>query len=783
MRTTRISRWLPDLAYLGIGALLFVEIFLQDARFIDRDLLHVWYPVGQSIADAFQGTGSFLWDGGIGHGVPFLARWAHGVLYPSHWLVALLPVDTAITVGIFLHLVLAACAMRRLALRYTSNTSAAWLAGLCFAFGGYFLSMIGLGTYLFSSALLPLSLLALHRLAERPDLSRALQLSLVMMLQVLVPDPQTLYFEVLVLAPVVLLLHTSRAVRGRAVLAFALAGALALAGGTAQLWPTWEMYSHSVRAGGLPAETAVWAFHPLRVLELAAPGVFGNPTTGTTFWAPFLVNSHIDRSWTSSIHLGLVPLVGLLFLPWRGRRRVIIAWGCVTLLFLVLALGNRTPLFALLQQLPVLGSFRFPEKYMLFVVLGISLLGCVGLGRLLDDLARGKGSNVNRALIALGSLAGVLAVARLCTTLFSEWARGVVVSLGAPVSAQEAVAAANHALERSAAVAVVLLVLLLFRDRVRPALLLASLLVVAVIDLATAGLPLRMLGGAEWLDQRPRLCSAIPPADRGLKPTVWHDMRMSYRGDPPGTRGPESTSERFRRWQMNTLKRNIGTAHCVRYAVGMEEWLLQHKRLTLALLKHSDHMVDLYGVRFIVEQIGALPAAYPARALFPELGVGVYENDGLPFAYGLSAVVSAPDNEAAIARVAKPTFPLRRTAVFESEAPLPAFPPAKRRVELGSYRPGRIELDVSYSAPGYLVVLESSYPGWSASVGGRETRTWRANGAFMGLKVPAGEHRVTLVFAPRSHRLAIWVSAGSLVLTLLALAGLLVWKSRRTRPR
>jgi len=69
---------------------------------------------------------------------------------------------------------------------------------------------------------------------------------------------------------------------------------------------------------------------------------------------------------------------------------------------------------------------------------------------------------------------------------------------------------------------------------------------------------------------------------------------------------------------------------------------------------------------------------------------------------------------------------------------------------------------------GFLVVNDVQYPGWKAEVDGRPAPLWTANYLFQAVRVPAGEHRVSLRFAPGSVR------AGA-VLSLVTLAALLVW--------
>ena len=67
-----------------------------------------------------------------------------------------------------------------------------------------------------------------------------------------------------------------------------------------------------------------------------------------------------------------------------------------------------------------------------------------------------------------------------------------------------------------------------------------------------------------------------------------------------------------------------------------------------------------------------------------------------------------------------------------------------------SSRPGRIEVVVTSTNGGVLVLHDTYYPGWLAEVDGRPASIQRAFVLFRGVEVPAGTHRVTFRFAPFS---------------------------------
>jgi hypothetical protein len=126
------------------------------------------------------------------------------------------------------------------------------------------------------------------------------------------------------------------------------------------------------------------------------------------------------------------------------------------------------------------------------------------------------------------------------------------------------------------------------------------------------------------------------------------------------------------------------------------------------------------------------------------------------------------EDAAALTRVQDPSFDPRTDVVLAtSAAPADAAgaPGTSRVVER---RADRLVIEATLPSPGYVVDVETWDPGWRASVDGREVPLLRANVAFRAVSVPAGSHRVELVYRPLSVRLGLLVSALALAAGLAA---------------
>ncbi len=85
--------------------------------------------------------------------------------------------------------------------------------------------------------------------------------------------------------------------------------------------------------------------------------------------------------------------------------------------------------------------------------------------------------------------------------------------------------------------------------------------------------------------------------------------------------------------------------------------------------------------------------------------------------------------------------------------------------------PTELSIDVELQRPGVLVVSETAYPGWVATVDGKRQRWFRANYVLRGLELDAGRHQVRFVYRSRALRTGSWLSAaGGVILAGCALA-------------
>ncbi len=92
-------------------------------------------------------------------------------------------------------------------------------------------------------------------------------------------------------------------------------------------------------------------------------------------------------------------------------------------------------------------------------------------------------------------------------------------------------------------------------------------------------------------------------------------------------------------------------------------------------------------------------------------------------------------------------------------------------VTMKDYKPNELAYEVNSGKGGIVVFSEIYYPGWTATVDGKDAELGRVDYILRALNLPAGKHDVVLTFKPRSIKATETVAYASYALLLLVIAG------------
>ncbi len=177
---------------------------------------------------------------------------------------------------------------------------------------------------------------------------------------------------------------------------------------------------------------------------------------------------------------------------------------------------------------------------------------------------------------------------------------------------------------------------------------------------------------------------------------------------------------------------------------------------------HTDRSQSLFAV---THYLGKQPARTGQVALFEGIsGVKVFANpDPMPRAWSVHEIIKVANAPDLRDRIQVQPIDFHRQAVLLGNAPALESCDGDD-VKLTSRNPDRVRLTATMRCTGMVILADSYYPGWQATVDGRPAPVWEAYGAIRGVVVPTGTHQVEFRFRPGS----VYLGAALFLLGLLA---------------
>jgi hypothetical protein len=205
----------------------------------------------------------------------------------------------------------------------------------------------------------------------------------------------------------------------------------------------------------------------------------------------------------------------------------------------------------------------------------------------------------------------------------------------------------------------------------------------------------------------------------------------------------------------------------------------------------AHRLADIFAVRYALVPPGAVQPRWLRTVARTPGGTIAVNATALPRAWVAYDWRRADDRARALAAtLASATTALRDRPVIEGAAPPPTrATPGPSTAKVVDDSTDMVTVHAVAARSGYVVLDDSAYPGWQATLDGRPAPWHPANENFRAVAVPAGRHTVVFRYRPASVRDGAIVSALS-VLALIALlvAGVVRWWRRPlaaevSRPR
>ena len=748
-----------------------------------------FYPWRQLAVEQIRAGHWPLWNPYLGAGTPLAANLQTAAFYPPNVLFLLMPVERAFGWALALHVALAGLCAYHLGRTLGLNRFGALVSGLVYGLGGYVVARWVFPSMVYAAAWLPLMLaltdrIIRHQRSRSPEGIRAwildaALLALVIALQLLAGHAQSSFYSALIVTAFALVRMAQHAphkseqgVRnagywGRSIALLALAALWGIALAAIQLLPTAELTAHSQRAGSLKDLTFAYelSFWPWRLISLLAPDFYGNPARNG-YWA-------YGTYWEEAAYLGILPLM-LAFAAlagwWRKRRdnekgppALVPFFALLSLFSLLLALGNHTPLYPFLfRTLPGFGFFQAPARLMIGYALGMALLAGTGAGTLrLTPRARTVLRIV--AVVGLGvAIAGAfarLALPDIQTSFGDSMIRlGVTLTLAAGLLLLRGRRLRGRRWE-SLVIALIAADLLAFGWGLAPG-----------TDVSVYRDP---VATAEFLQAQPP--GRLFVAEAYAQETYDEYVSLSAFGS--------AEAEQLQGLR-ESLMPNLNSTHHLPGVGNYDPLTVDAYRDLYDILKGEPDappaldeirpLLNLFGARYLVTGDDSdLPPLY-------DTGPRILANEeALPAAWVVHRARVVEEDQARLDALRDPAFDPRAEVLLSRWPPLvPSPDTVTRGGEIPSVLrqgPDRVIVEVDMAEPGYLVLADTDYPGWTATANGEAVEILTANHAFRAVSLDEGEHTVIFEYVPLSFRLGVWITAAAV---LLLVAGLGIGSTR-----
>ncbi len=707
--------------------------------------------------------GFVLWNPHVFYGMPFAANLQSQAFYPLNCIYFLAPVYRSLDYFILIHFWVAGILTWLMLGEAGIGKTGRFAGALVFCFGGFIVSsglqIVNLG----SSVWLPGLVWLFLRSLRRNLFWNSLGLGLVLTVQFLGGEPMVVYMSIMMLIIIggffvicgalergrMELLKRTAFSLGFACFIFAVLSAF-------QWMPALEMSRLSNRSAGIGiAEATIWSFGPRDLIQLVVPHHFldesHSESWGFGIWS--------ERSpYIMSIYCGAAGLILMIFALRSSYRKHAVFWWLFLAFWLILSLGQSGLLYTTaFKLLPGFDRFRIPQRCTLGVALASSWLAAIGMEWLREFFSGASKKRVPfympvfiiLVVIVLGFL-----LARPCN-----------------YSSQDFLF--YRSLLRTLLFVSLLFLCIWSYGYIGPAKRAVPFIVVGIIfmDLFVVHRNLNPLIKESFYESVPS--AALKLKRSGVSPPRVFVSRPLEKADRFVARNekPEEHYRIQREWLQPFTALSCGIN---------DVWA--HSSFYLGYVDELSGLINDCAPEKLFRFLSRSAAAW---LFMPMSGgeAGMREvPDPLPRAMVLYDTRVIPERKDLLDAWLSESFNPRELLLLEEDAGFTSESghPSGHAARIIEYSNERVVAAAEARAPGWLLLLDTYYPGWEARLDGEPAKIYRADGFFRAVMLGAGGHRVEFIYHPRSFYAGAKISLTGGVL-LFAAAAVIMLRKRKNR--
>lgn len=185
-------------------------------------------------------------------------------------------------------------------------------------------------------------------------------------------------------------------------------------------------------------------------------------------------------------------------------------------------------------------------------------------------------------------------------------------------------------------------------------------------------------------------------------------------------------------------------------------------------------LLSLGGVKYVLDRVenGSTEKTFPS-SLFEKVvsmnGWNVMQNKNVsPRAFLTSEYIIATTPKEYEAILMDQTFSPIKTVLLDTVPEFASLPTSSiGTLVIKTYQPNEIVFETTTMTPSLLVLTDTYYPGWTATIDSKPTTILRADYIYRAVSIPQGNHTIIMRFNPVSVRAGIIVSISSILLVVL----------------